>query len=77
MKVIINDLTHEAYTRLIELYGSKMIFQSIAYDESRGTYRVVLNKYAIVKTGVREVKIDLGARCYYLSRQDFRTIEVY
>lgn len=76
MKVIINDLTHEAYTKLIELYG-KMIFQSIAYDESQGTYRVVLNKYAIVKTGVDEVKIDLGARCYYLSRQDFRTIEVF
>lgn len=76
MKVIINKLTHEAYSKLIELYG-KMIFQSVAYDENEGTYRVVLDKYAIVKTGINEVKIDLGARCYYLSRQDFQTIEVF
>ena len=76
MKVNINRLSVDAYNKLIELYG-RQIFRNVRFDTHEGTYYVTLDKYAIIKTGDNEVKIDLGARCYYLSCQDFCNIEVF
>lgn len=74
MKVIIKQLSVEAHDRLIGLYGNQIFHW--ARENENGTYDATLDKYAIIKTGINEVKVDLGARCYYLSCFDFQTIEV-
>lgn len=76
MTISIYHLSNDAYTRLIELYGTK-IFKRVNYDTSDGTYHVILDNCVIIKTGFDEVRLDLGGHCYYLSKNDFCTIEVF